>query len=100
MSWSISLSGPKEQVQAELEHAGRIIEQALVAVSDEQGTNVDVNVNGSAYSGSGGSGMSVGLNVSSTTPAPEVPQPGTDVTAEQNAANSLGGSAPATESGS
>lgn len=97
MSWSIWLNGPKEQVQAELEHAARAIEHAIDALRYEEGTNVDVSVSGSAYSGSGGSGMSVALNVSSTTPAPEVPQPATDPTVAQP--DNVNEAAPETELG-
>ena len=76
MSWSISLSGGKQQVQEELRHAAIEINHAFDAVQGATGPLVNVSIGGSSYSspadsnGNSNNGTGASFNVSSYAPAP------------------------------
>ncbi len=76
MSWSISLSGGKQQVQDELRHAAIEINHALDALQSASGPLVNVSASGSAYSspvdsnGNSNNGIGASFNVGSYAPAP------------------------------
>ena len=80
MSWSISLSGGKQQVQAELRHAAIEISHALDALADATGPLVNVSVSGSAYAsptdsnGNSNNGTAASFSVGSYAPEPPQPQ--------------------------
>ena len=81
MSWSISLSGGKQQVQAELRHAAIEINHAMDALDRATGPLVNVSVGGSAYAspadsnGNSDNGTSASFTVRSYAPEPPPPQP-------------------------
>ena len=76
MSWSISLSGGKQQVQDELRNAAIEISHAMDALDRATGPLVNVSVSGSAYSGpvdsngNSNNGTGASFNVGSYAPEP------------------------------
>jgi hypothetical protein len=81
MSWSISLSGGKKQVQDELRHAAIEIGHAMDALDRASGPLVNVSVSGSSFStptdsnGNSNNGTGASFNVGSYAPEPAPPQP-------------------------
>lgn len=74
MSWSISLSGPKEMVEAELDAAQNALNGARQALYPITTPTVALNASGSAYRGSDGSaGSGASFNVSGIVPLPPDP---------------------------
>ena len=80
MSWNVSLSGGKQQVQDELRHAVIEINHALDALQSASGPLVNVSASGSAYSspvdsnGNSKNGTGASFNVSSYAPDPPTQQ--------------------------
>ena len=71
MSWSINLSGKNEDVQAELEAAHNVIEEALRALVNVCTDSVSVNINGHGYTNEDGSStFSAGYSVNGIAPTP------------------------------
>jgi hypothetical protein len=71
MSWSINLSGKNEDVQAELEAAYNVIDDALRALVNVYTDSVSVNINGHGYTNEDGSStFSAGYSVNGITPTP------------------------------
>ena len=87
MSWSISISGGKQQVQDELRHAAIEINHALDALQNASGPLVNVSVSGSSYAspadsnGNSNNGVSASFGVGSYAPEPPS-SPTQDVAAE------------------
>ena len=81
MSWSISISGGKQQVQDELRHAAIEISHALDALQGASGPLVNISVSGSSYAspadsdGNSDNGTSASFSVGSYSPEPPPPQP-------------------------
>ena len=71
MSWSINLSGKNEDVQAELEAAYNVIDDALCALVNVYTDSVSVNLNGHGYTNEDGSStFSAGYSVNGLAPTP------------------------------
>jgi hypothetical protein len=76
MSWSISLSGGKQQVQNELRNAAIEINHAMDALDRASGPLVNVSVSGSSYAspadsnGNSNNGTSASFHVGSYAPEP------------------------------
>lgn len=73
MSWSMSLSGPKESVIEELRNAEDIINQARRAVDHLPGTEAIVSLSGSASTYGAGGSQAASFYVSGSTPTPPAP---------------------------
>lgn len=75
MSWSITLSGPRKQVLAELDGAEQIIQQAQSMAGELDEPILSVSLSGYAYRGSSGSGLNNAVSVSGSTPQEPAPPP-------------------------
>lgn len=90
MSWSVSLSGKKQQVHAELRHAILEMQHALDAVERADNPNVSVSVGGSCSSGVAEGSLMHGANFT----VQEWPDPKPVIVEPVNIAEARGADAP------